>query len=70
MACPRRYYFGQLIVQVECCHSVPHFDSRAVGHIDRALGKLGLGWAALVCFVLGTVILWPLTDVPFINFQF
>lgn len=49
-----------------------HAYSRAAGHIDRVLGKLGLGWAARVRFVLGfcTVILWPLTDVPFIYFQF
>jgi len=49
-----------------------HGLSRSVGHIDRALGRVDLRWAGLVCFVAGfcAVMLWPLTDQPFIYFQF
>ena len=49
-----------------------HAYSHSVGQIDRALGRLSPAWAALVCFALGfcAVVLWPLTDVPFIYFQF
>ena len=49
-----------------------HWYSRSVGHIEHRLGELGFKWAGLICFVLGfiSVMLWPLTDQPFIYFQF
>ena len=49
-----------------------HYTSRRVGHLDRALAQVDLRVAALVCFVVGffAVMLWPLTDQPFIYFQF
>ncbi len=49
-----------------------HATSRAAGQMDRFLGRVGLGWASLVCLAFGfvAVFLWPLTDQPFIYFQF
>jgi alginate O-acetyltransferase complex protein AlgI len=49
-----------------------HASSRASGQLDRFLGRVRLGWAALVCFVLGFAAscLWPLSEQPFIYFQF
>jgi alginate O-acetyltransferase complex protein AlgI len=49
-----------------------HGTSRALGQADRFLGRVGLGFAAAVCFAFGflAVILWPLSDQPFIYFQF
>ena len=49
-----------------------HAVSVRVGSIDEALGRVRLPWAAAVCFVAGFVALclWPLTEAPFIYFQF
>lgn len=49
-----------------------HALSRNRGHISEWLGRARLGPAALVCFVLGLVAfsLWPLSEAPFIYFQF
>lgn len=49
-----------------------HFYSRRVAHIEYRLGDIDLKWAAFICFAFGfvSVILWPLTDQPFIYFQF
>jgi len=49
-----------------------HYTSKRVGHLDRALARADLRVAALICFLVGfcAVVLWPLTDQPFIYFQF
>ena len=49
-----------------------HLFSLKTGHIEEFFGKLTLGWACTTCFVLGVVgfYLWPLTEAPFIYFQF
>ena len=40
--------------------------------LDRFLGRVSTPWAGLICFVIGfaACLLWPMTDVPFIYFQF
>lgn len=49
-----------------------HLVSRRVGHIDRFLGTVSMPWAAMLCILIGfaACLLWPMTDVPFIYFQF
>jgi len=49
-----------------------HYVSRRVGHLDRFLGSLSMGWAYAISAIIGFVacLLWPMTDVPFIYFQF
>jgi hypothetical protein len=49
-----------------------HGTSKIAGHMDLFLGRVRLGWAAAVCVAFGffAVFLWPLTDQPFIYFQF
>jgi alginate O-acetyltransferase complex protein AlgI len=51
---------------------VLHAVSARVGQIDEALGRVPLPIAALVCFAAGfaALCLWPLTEAPFIYFQF
>ena len=46
--------------------------SQRAGHIENYLGRLSIGKATLVCFTSGFVFyyLWPLTQAPFIYFQF
>ncbi len=49
-----------------------HLFSWRVGHIERFLGALSASWALGVCLALGCTayFLWPLSEVPFIYFQF
>jgi alginate O-acetyltransferase complex protein AlgI len=51
---------------------VLHGLSARVGHLDRLCGRVSLGWASVSCVLLGFAasLLWPLTDAPFIYFQF
>ncbi len=51
---------------------VLHLVSRRVGHMDRFLGRVSLGRAAAICVAIGLAgcLLWPMSDVPFIYFQF
>ncbi|MDG1462086.1 MAG: MBOAT family O-acyltransferase, partial [Gammaproteobacteria bacterium] len=46
--------------------------SQRTGHIENYLGRLSTAKAAMVCFISGFVFyyLWPLTQAPFIYFQF
>jgi alginate O-acetyltransferase complex protein AlgI len=46
--------------------------SQRAGHIENYLGKLSTAKAAGVCFISGIVFyyFWPLTQAPFIYFQF
>jgi len=49
-----------------------HLTSQRVGHIDRYLGRMSIASACVLCSVIGFIacLLWPLSDVPFIYFQF
>jgi len=49
-----------------------HLASARVGHLDRFFGRLPIPAACMVCAVVGLAacLLWPLSDVPFIYFQF
>ena len=51
---------------------VLHLASRRVGQIDRFLGTVSMPTATLICILVGfaACLLWPMTDVPFIYFQF
>jgi hypothetical protein len=49
-----------------------HLASERVGHFDRYLARVSIPVACAISVVVGMAacLLWPLSDVPFIYFQF
>jgi hypothetical protein len=63
-------FFSSLLIMT--AFAALHIASRRVGQLDYFLVRASLGWACVTCIIVGftACLLWPMSDIPFIYFQF